>query len=315
MKSIREIAKLSGVSTATVSRYVNKSGTVSEKSSKKIQLVIDEHGYIPNENAKAIFAGRSMEVGLIVQNVTNPFFSELVDKIIQIANENQLAITINNAMGDADKELECFQNMQKRRVSGMIVVNTTNPNIYIDNKIPTTALERPIYNANYINVENEKGVFELLINIDAKDFENIVYIESVLPNENCSRRKKGLVDYCKKYNKNFKSVKVDDANQEIGQEIINQIYKSDLAVCWNDFVAHKVISTLYRLDAANPISVVGFDNIKLNDFFPYKLTTVDQNITGLAEEALRLLLNTMETQQVHNLNIMPKVIVGNTVVK
>ncbi len=314
MKSIREIAKLSGVSTATVSRYVNQTGTVSETKAKAIQSVIDEYGYVPNEHVKAIFTGKTNDIGLIVQNVTNPFFSELVDGIMRVSSKQGYSIIVCNAMGNIEKEIEYYQNLMQKRVSGLIVVNTTDPTIYKNNKIPLTSIDRRIDNSNFIKVENELGISKFLNENNARAFNNPIFIEAVTYNQSSSERKRGAENYFALSNINLALAQIDDDNTKISEAILAKLIEKDLIVCWNDLVAHKVISGLASkgLKIPEDVSVIGYDNIQINNFFAYNLSTIDQKIETIAIEAVQTLLATIERLEVVDIVIKPVSIIGNT---
>lgn len=314
MKSIREIAKLSGVSTATVSRYVNNTGTVSQEKAKSIQAVIDKYGYVPNEHVKAIFTGKTKDIGLIVQNVTNPFFSELVDGIMKVSTKAGHTIIVCNAMGDEQKELEYYQSMQQKRVSGLIVVNTCNPEIYKTNTIPLTSVDRRIENSNFIKVENELGISQFLNTYNAREFKKPLFIEATNYNQSSIERKKGAETYFALANISIDEAKVDDENTQVSEAVIDNLIDNDLIICWNDLVAHKVIAGLTKRGVKIPadISVIGYDNIQINNFFAYELSTIDQAISQIAKEAVQTLLDTITTSNIKDIVIKPKLIAGTT---
>ncbi len=312
MKSIREIASLSGVSTATVSRYINNNGNVSEQKANEIQKVIDKYGYIPNSNVNTIFKGTSNEIALIVQNVTNPFFSELVDGIMRNAEKNGKSVIVCNAMGDKEKEEKYFIEMMKKRIFGFIIVNTTDENIYLNTKVPIISIDKKIRNSVHIKVECDKSFCELLTQIDLIK-EKIIYVESGKYNESSEQRKKSVNEFFKKSNTSISYAKVDDDNDNIETNIVNDLLKGNLIICWNDLVAHKIISTLTRSGKQVPhdIAVTGFDNIKINNFFSYKLTTIDQHISQICETAINV-LNNYETQVTQSIIIKTNVVLGDT---
>ena len=82
--SIKDIAKLSGFSVATVSRVINNNGRFSEETRKKVERVIKETGYQPNYSAKSLRMNKSLSIGILVPDITNPFFAEVVQKIEEL---------------------------------------------------------------------------------------------------------------------------------------------------------------------------------------------------------------------------------------
>ena len=97
---IREIAKRARVSTATVSRVVNRVPTVNPQMAKRVWNVIEELGYYPNTQARALVSGRSRIFGLIISDITNPFFPEIVQVFETVAVQNRYEILLSTIIRD-----------------------------------------------------------------------------------------------------------------------------------------------------------------------------------------------------------------------
>lgn len=106
--SIKEIAKLSNVSVATVSRVINNNGRFSEETRKKVQGIIDKYGYTTNMAAKSLRMSKSKTVGLIVPNIDNEWFSHLVLEIEKYFFEQNYSVFICNTSQDEKKEIDCL---------------------------------------------------------------------------------------------------------------------------------------------------------------------------------------------------------------
>src|SRR3954453_2254229 len=119
---IREIAKRAKVSTATVSRTINHVPTVDPQLAKRVWKVIDELGYYPNTQARALVSGRSRIFGLVVSEITNPFFPEIVQVFEDIAVENGYEILLTSTANDPGRMDSSVRRMIERRVDGIAVM-------------------------------------------------------------------------------------------------------------------------------------------------------------------------------------------------
>src|ERR1700704_1193889 len=119
---IREIAKRAKVSTATVSRTINRIPTVNPTLAKRVWRVVDELGYYPNTQARALVSGRSRIFGLIVSEITNPFFPEIVQVFETIAVQHQYEILLTSTVNDPKRMESSVRRMIERRVDGVAVM-------------------------------------------------------------------------------------------------------------------------------------------------------------------------------------------------
>src|SRR3954462_6675115 len=113
---IREIAKRAKVSTATVSRAINRVPTVDPRLAKRVWRVIDELGYFPNTQARALVSGRSRILGLVVSEITNPFFPEIVQVFENIAVQNNYEILLTSTVHDPVRMEIAVRRMLEHRV-------------------------------------------------------------------------------------------------------------------------------------------------------------------------------------------------------
>src|ERR1700741_4348993 len=119
---IREIAKRARVSTATVSRTINRIPTVNPQMAKRVWNVIDELGYYPNTQARALVSGRSRIFGLIISDIANPFFPEIVQVFERIAVQHRYEILLSSTNHDPQRMELSVRRMLERRVEGVAVL-------------------------------------------------------------------------------------------------------------------------------------------------------------------------------------------------
>src|SRR5258708_20289635 len=119
---IHQVAKRAKVSTATVSRAVNRVPTVSPLLARRVWKAIHELGYYPNTQARALVSGRSRIFGLIVSELTNPFFPEIVQVFESIAVQHSYEILLTSTMNDPDRMKGSVRRMIERRVEGVAIM-------------------------------------------------------------------------------------------------------------------------------------------------------------------------------------------------
>src|ERR1700674_4045626 len=119
---IREIAKRAKVSTATVSRAINRVPSVNPVLAKRVWSVIEELGYYPNTQARALVSGRSRIFGLIVSEIINPFFPEIVQVFETIAVQHHYEILLTSTVNDPKRMETAVRRMIERRVDGVAVM-------------------------------------------------------------------------------------------------------------------------------------------------------------------------------------------------
>src|SRR5437016_2071342 len=119
---LREIARRAKVSTATVSRAINHVSTVNPQLAKRVWKVVDELGYFPNTQARALVSGRSRILGLIISEITNPFFPEIVQTFEHLAVENNYEILLTSTVNDPKRMEQSVRRMIERRVEGVAIL-------------------------------------------------------------------------------------------------------------------------------------------------------------------------------------------------
>src|SRR5579875_369956 len=122
--NIKQVARLAGVSTATVSRTINGSDKVTPETAARVRKAIEKLHYYPNTNARALGSGRSSLYGLIISDITNPFFPELVKSFEEIAVKNGLEILVANTNYDPHRTEHCVSRMLQRKVDGLAIMTT-----------------------------------------------------------------------------------------------------------------------------------------------------------------------------------------------
>jgi LacI family kdg operon repressor len=178
--TIADVAKRVGVSKTTISRFLNgKFEFMSEESKRRIQATIDELNYRPNKLARSLKSSKSRLIGLIVSDISNPFFSILVQGISDTCNQCGYQVLIANTNNDTAKEQEYILSMLDQRVEGFIV-NTTGCNTEFlcdveNNHVPIILADRPVFPHMFdtVKADDEHATVELIKYLAQRGFSRV----------------------------------------------------------------------------------------------------------------------------------------------
>lgn len=303
--NIREIAKRARVSHSTVSRVINGVDTVDPRLVRRVQAVIQEVGYRPNYQARALARGRSHTVGLIVSELSggNPFFSEVILFFERSAVEQGYEVLISFADTETlpDHVAVCAARMQERQVEGIATLT-----FGMEEQLANSAIEVPMV---YAGADHDlHGVRNVRINYltgfrDAirhlKDFghERIGYLSGRMGWSSMKTRFEGFRKAMKLTGISFDKELVAECDHTwdggaLGIGMLLNLPKPPTAVlCCNDVAAMGALKTLAArgLQAGKDIALIGFDDLTMCRFTQPALTTIQfspREIAGLAFRAL-----------------------------
>lgn len=199
MVNIRDIAKGAGVGIATVSRYINGKGYVSDEVKKKIQMEIDKSGYVPNALARAVFTKNSKTIGLMIPNIINPFFNQLTTEVEKHLNENGYTILLCHTDDNEEKERECINIFKSHRVDGIIASRSQLKEEYLDTRIPIISFESNI-DSSIITIasDNYKGGVMAFNYLYERGCRKLLHVKGPKTFEATQLRCKGFLDGAKK---------------------------------------------------------------------------------------------------------------------
>src|SRR5215469_7561659 len=186
MIDIREVAKRAKVSSATVSRTINRIPTVDPHLAKLVWKVVDELGYYPNTQARALVSGRSHIFGLIVSEITNPFFPEIVQVFEDMAVQYGYEILLTSTVHDPKRMEHAIRRMIERRVDGVAVVTFGMEDAVLQNlhfrKLPLVFIDvgPALPRITNIRIDYHPGIQEAVQHLAALRHERIAFITGPL---------------------------------------------------------------------------------------------------------------------------------------
>jgi len=296
---IRTVAALAKVSIATVSRTINNSPAVSERLAKRVWQAIEQLNYFPNPHARSLVSGRSRILGILVENITNPFFPELIQSFEEIAVAHGYEILVSSTNGDPAVLATCVRRMLERKVEGVAVLSFGAEEPVLDQlthrDIPMVLAEFRLDDpkVSTILLDYSTGIHAAVQHLADLGHTRIAFLagphklHSAITRENDFRaaiqdsgltiQKKWIIE-C---DHTLKGGMVGFSQlQELGT-------RPTAILCSNDMTAIGVLRAAYMagLRVPDDVSVVGLDDIDFAEFTLPPLTTIRLSRTDLARSA------------------------------
>lgn len=302
--SIHEVARRAKVSIATVSRTINGVPTVTPQLSRRVWKVVKELGYYPNTQARALVSGRSRTFGLIVSEITNPFFPEIVQGFEDVAVQHNYEILTTTTVHDPKRMALSVRRMIERRVEGVAIVTFgMEEEIFADLKsrqVPLVFVDvaPSLPHMSNIRIDYLHGIRQAAQHLAALRHEKIAFISGPLALKTAVARQRAFVQTMEELGLTVEPKYQIEGHHtmEGGIEALKQILnlpKPPTAVlCSNDMTAIGVMRQAYEEGVRIPddLSVIGFDDIRLAQFIIPPLTTVKMSQTEIARLAFHALL-------------------------
>lgn len=301
--SIHDVAKRARVSIATVSRVVNHIPTVDPLLAKRVWKAVEEVGYVPNTQARALVSGRSRILGLIVSEITNPFFPELVQEFENLAVGQGYEVMIGSTNYDAARTESLIRRMLQRNVDGVAVmtfgIEEELVQKLVDQGFPLVFVDAgpELPNVRVLKVNYGEGIREAVQHLAALGHRHIAFISGPLQMRTAAIRRDAFRKAMAELGLTVSEASIAEGKHtmESGKAAMEQLLTMEnlptAVLCSNDMTAIGVLHALDETTHQVPrdISVVGFDDIHLAQFMLPPLTTVQMSCRDLAAAAVEAL--------------------------
>jgi DNA-binding LacI/PurR family transcriptional regulator len=298
--SIRDVAQRAGVSIATVSRSVNHISTVNPELAQRVWKAIEEVGYLPNTQARALVSGKSRMLGLIVSEITNPFFPELVQEFENLAVAQGYEVLIGSTNYDPARTESLMRRLLQRNVDGVAVmtfgVEEDLVKKLVEREFPLVFVDAgpDLPNIHILKVDYAEGIRQSVQHLAALGHRTIAFISGPLTQRSPTARRDAFVRAMAELGLKVPAEHLVEGNHTMesgitAMERLIALPELPTAVmCSNDMTAIGALHALYRTTHRVPedISVVGFDDIHLAQFMLPPLTTVQMSCRDLAAAAV-----------------------------
>jgi DNA-binding LacI/PurR family transcriptional regulator len=301
---IQEVARRAKVSTATVSRTINNPSVVDPKTAKRVWKAIEDLRYYPNSQARSLVSGRSRILGLIVSDITNPFFPELIKGFEDVAIQNGYEILVSSTNYDSARMAVCVRRMLERKVEGVAIMTSEMDKDLIDQlahrNVPMVFLDvgTPGEGISNVRVDYTMGLNEAMEHLLSLGHRRIGFISGPLTLKSARIRRSAFLRSLRRHGIDQDKRLVEDGDHTVegGLAAMTRMLESKIAptalLASNDLTAIGVMRAVRRAGLSVPrdLSIVGFDDIRLAEFTEPPLTTVRISREELAQAALEALL-------------------------
>jgi LacI family transcriptional regulator len=309
--SLLEIAKRARVSVATVSRTINHVPTVKPALARRVWKVIEEVGYYPNTNARALVSGRSRIFGLMVSEITNPFFPEIVQTFADLGVEHNYEVLLSSMVQEPRRLEAAAQRMMERRVDGVAILTFGKEDSVVEifrrRNVPAVVVdvESPGPLLKSIRIDYQHGIRQAVQHLGAMGHVRIAFISGPAHLKTAAARTVAFQECMKEIGLQISPTLLLDGDHtmEAGMSAMSALAaladRPSAVICSNDMTAIGVMRKAFELalDIPRELSVVGFDDIRLARFMTPPLTTVQMSQIEIATVAFRALLDLVEVQR------------------
>ncbi len=307
---IRDIARRARVSTATVSRTVNQVATVDAQLAKRVWKAIAELGYYPNRQARTLVSGKSRTFGLIVSEITNPFFPEIVQTFENLAVEQNYEILLTSTIHDPKRMELAVRRMIESRVDGVAILTFGMEDELLEHlrfrNLPLVFIDvgPKAPRVSNIRIDYSHGIRQAVQHLAALRHERIGFVSGPLKLRSAVARKDAFEQSMREIGLPvWPEFTVEgDHGLEGGKRALQMLSglreRPTALLCSNDMTAIGVMREAFELGIVVPqeLSVVGFDDIRMADFMIPPLTTVQMSQTELARLAFDALFEEVKRE-------------------
>lgn len=301
--NIRDVADRAGVSFATVSRTVNRIPTVAPELARRVWKAINEVGYLPNTQARALISGRSRMLGLVVSEITNPFFPELAQEFENLAVAQGYEVLIGSTNNEPARAETLIRRILQHNVEGAAVLT-----FGIEEDLAQKLAEREfplvfvgagpdLPHIRILKVNYGEGIRQAVQHLAALGHRRIAFISGPLHLRSAVERRDAFLKSMTELELAVPREHIVQGSHTVegGKRAMEQLTAlgelPSAVLCSNDLTAIGVLHALFRTTHNVPreVSVVGFDDIHLAQYMLPPLTTVRMSCKDLAAAAVEAL--------------------------
>ncbi|HXV96613.1 MAG TPA: LacI family DNA-binding transcriptional regulator [Gaiellaceae bacterium] len=303
--TVVDVARAASVSVGTVSNVVSGARAVRPETRERVERAIAELGFRPNTIARALIRRRTQTVGMVIPDVTNPFFSDLIWEVERALTEADYAVVFGNSANDPARERQYLEAFLSRRVDALVVVVTAGADLEfvrsLAAEVPTVFVDRLVPpDVDSVVGDNDAGMALVVDHLVGLGHGRVALVNGDAELETARAREAGAVAALARHGLEPVSRSTGAFTLESGDEQGSALFAGAASptavVAANDLLAMGVLAAASRAGLAVPgdVSVTGYDDIAYAAFTSPPLTTVRQPARAMGEEAARLLLARLE---------------------
>jgi len=328
--TIKDIAKIAKVSPATVSRVINNSGYVKLETRTSVEDAIRENGYVPNVLARNLSKNETNTIGVVVPDINNPFFGEVIKGITMKAEKSNLNILLCDTNEREENERRSLKMLKGQKLKGIIITPTSDANEFNAEYlkfmesigIPIVLVDRDVKHSKFdgVFIDNIAGTFEGMQALIQNGHRRIAIIAGPKTSKPGRDRLRGYKQALEAYQIPLDESLIfyGDFKLKSGYEITKKIF--DLSPLPTAIFSSNNMMTLGCIKYLNEagkkigedISLLGFDEIEMLNILNIKISVIDRPTYSMGEVAITLLMEKLEsgknTDNIQRTILMPKLI-------
>ena len=303
--SIKDIARIAGVSHSTVSRALRNSPLIPPETARRIQTIADELGYRASAVARSLVTRKTEAIGVVVTSIADPFNGEVVAGIEEVANQNGYSVILATSQTDPQREMAVVRSFHERRVDGIVVASSRVGALYLptlaEMQIPIVLLnnQHPSEFVYSVSIDNIDGARQAAKHLIGLGHTAIAYIGDETGLESDVERLKGFQDAMTAAHLEIRPefiLRGDGKSEAAARRAFDLLALEDRPTaifCYNDMSALGALNAAAQLNVDVPaqLSVVGFDDLFFAGLMQPSLTTVHQPKRELGRRAMQLLVD------------------------
>ncbi|MDW6004273.1 HTH-type transcriptional repressor PurR [Vibrio mangrovi] len=312
MATIKDVARLAGVSTTTVSHVINKTRFVAETTQEKVMEAVKTLNYAPSAVARSLKCNSTRTIGMLVTQSTNPFFSEVIDGVESYCYRQGYTLILCNTGGLYEKQRDYIRMLAEKRVDGMLVMCSDLTAELLEmleayDDIPKVIMDwgPESSQADKIIDNSEEGGYLATRYLLDKGHRHIACLSGHLSKAACQERIQGFRRAMAEANLTPNEDWILEGNFECdtavlaADKIIAMDEQPTAVFCFNDTMALGLMSRLQQRGIKVPedISVIGYDNIEISEYFSPPLTTIHQPKRRVGKNAFEILLERIKNKE------------------
>lgn len=310
--NISEIARRANVSTATVSRTLNQSGPVKAATARKVWRAVTELNYVPNSHARALVSGRSRMLGVIVSDISNPFFPELLKSFELAASGKLYDLIVTSTDYETTRMSACLRRMLERKVDGVAMM-TSEMDLGLIKELSSRGVPMVFMDVgqvgpkmSHVAIDYANGVRQAVDHLVELGHRHIAFISGPLDLHSARTRRQAFLDAMRANGlaADKKLIREGMHTAEGGREamaaLLRLAKKPTAVLCSNDWTAIGALNAVASagLRVPHDISVAGFDDIPLATYATPPLTTVAMSAADIGTIAFQALFGLIAGERI-----------------
>jgi LacI family transcriptional regulator len=321
--TIADVARLAGVSTMTVSRVINAKADVSPSTKARVERAIAQLEYRPSQAARTLTTRRSRTLGLLVPDITNPFFPEIVRGAEDVAWEHGYMVSLANTVEDSERERAALEHFEDHRVDGLLICSARLPESALSAILrrhqAVVLLNRRVADERVasLEVDDAYGTRAAMAHLIAGGHRCIGLLAGPARSASSTNRRAGYREGLEAAGLRLDPTLVQDGEpSEAGghaalMALLARRSDVDAVVCYNDVVAIGALTALRELGRSVPehVAVVGCDDVRLASLVTPALTTLHIDTYALGRQAALLLFERLRGEPPRHVMLQPELVV------